>query len=608
MTKKVILIEPDKRHSDIYMSLLKKLDVNVVHLKYDFSARIYLQQDKPDLVIIGCCIPNQNTVEFIQFIKNNKNFSNTRLFKFCPCKSHDYGRALVSAGADDYVCLPELNAQTLEYKLQCLLYANEEVIKVKEMRGNASCDLNHVENIDAVNNQETKAVKNKAKLEELKMLVTKEDLEKKLRKASFAKAIPHIVHELLYLTSSVNSNLKELIHLIELDPGLTARVLKCANSSYYRGNNKRIYNLTEAVKTMGFNGLKDLVMGIGILDSFNSENRQNGLDRIKLWYHSITTGVIARDIAAAIDYEKPDSLFVTGVLHDIGTALFDEHFAKEYEQVLQVTIENEHPLEKVETRMLGINHCDISQLVLKAWGFPENILQPICNHHKPFSQLVSIKNKFKTEIIITKLAEALTKVIGAGLFNFDAIDEIPKEVIQYLDIKPEKLVEIIENSKDNTFELLQIMLLHMNPADLQKCDDFNGHKSFNNEKVLLFNTDANSFSAYEILLKQLNYNVKTYNNVFTLPDCSSFDALILHFADPENLSSDIALLRKIQKTYGKKSPDLCIIATDDVVENMKTYKDLNLEIMYLIKPVSLKMVMESIEKVFASDSSMKKSG
>ena len=147
---------------------------------------------------------------------------------------------------------------------------------------------------------------------------------------------------------------------------------------------------------MGFNGLKDLVMGIGILDSFNHESRENGLDRIKLWHHCITTGVIARDIARCIEYDKPDSLFVTGVLHDIGTALFDEHFAKEYEQVLKMANDNELPIEKVETKMLGINHCDMAQVILKSWGFPENILQPIAFHHKEFSQLKGDRNKFKT--------------------------------------------------------------------------------------------------------------------------------------------------------------------------------------------------------------------
>ena len=66
-------------------------------------------------------------------------------------------------------------------------------------------DLNHVSNINDIDDRETVGVKLKAGLDELKLLVNTEDLQKKIRKASFAKAIPHIVHELLYLTSSVNS-------------------------------------------------------------------------------------------------------------------------------------------------------------------------------------------------------------------------------------------------------------------------------------------------------------------------------------------------------------------------------------------------------------------
>ena len=168
-----------------------------------------------------------------------------------------------------------------------------------------------------------------------------------------------------------------------------------------------------------------------------------------------------------------------------------------------------------------------------------------------------------------------------------------------------KLVEIIETAKDNTFELMQVMLLHMDPGDLQRCDNFNGHKSFDREKVLLFNTDIETFSAYEVMLKQLNYDMKVSNNMFMLPDCKSFKAIILHFADAENLANDVALLKKIQKQYGNKNPNLCIIADDDVVENMKSYKKLDKEIFYLIKPISIKMVLDSIDKIMPSEKSIK---
>ncbi len=589
---KIVLIEPVHNHKKVYVNILKKNSFQVLDFKSDAIAKIFLKNNKPDLIIAGCCLSAEDTRNLIDEIKASNDNQNIKFLKICPNKKSQCCQNLIKHGLDDYIMLTEFSVDTFLRKIYNL-FDISPVVEIKKYMNNKDTDLNH---IDHPVKQKSNNNHSSIEKEILDKLITQEELEKRLKKAFSARAIPHIVSELLDLTSTLNSDINQLIHCIELDPALTARVLKCSNSAYYRGNKGKIYNLKDSIKTMGFNGLKDLVMGIGILDSFSNGNSESSFSRLKFWYHSISTGVIAREIANSTNHERPDTLFLLGILHDIGTALFDEYFHKEFDMVLQYAEKHNVSLIKAEKKLIGMDHYELAGLVLKSWGFPEHILLPMMNISKSFEDITKSVHKLKEETEILKLSDYLANFVGSILIETEELSLPKQNLLSKLNIKSERLNEILINAREHTKELIQIMLLHMNPGELADCDTINKYASLKQKEIMLFDSDNQNFIPLGVLLKILNHNITSRNNMFMLPDTSKIDAIIINCSDNANIAEVIALLKKLDK-LSDNNMNTCIIANEFNIQKFKSINDLPDYINYINKPFSMNNIFETINKL-----------
>lgn len=630
--KKILFIEPAENHQDFFLRILKKESLLVTTIKHVYTAKISLfdNNNRPDLIIVGCSVSDANTFDLIKYIKSKPIYSKIKILKITPTQNKESATRYIDGGADGIVCLNKSIVDTFLLEVNFLLEnttsktRNNVVALDSRTKQNDTTPLTATtasnpskapgkaptitystpSDLAKQNNKITIINAKSAPVSWDSKLISSQDLEKKLKKAYGAKAIPYVVNELLDLTSSVNSDMKSLVHLIELDPALTAKVLKAANSSFYRGNKNKIYKLTDAVRTVGFNGLKDLVLSIGILETFSKKGSESSFNRMKFWYHTLTCGVIAREIAIMTHHPKPDSLFVCGLLHDMGHAIFDEYFPKEYEKVLKIAFDNKLPAKVAESKLLGIDHAEVAFSVLKNWGFPENILIPITHHNKSFNEILNLHYKEKQDILIIKLADCLAKIIGASLFNYENIEEIPNQVLASLKLKPNDLTEKLYTAKDITYELTQIMLLHVNPDDVQKCDDLYSHRSYQPKKMLLFSNEPQCYSYYEVMLSQLNYDVAVNRNMFSLPELTSFDSLILDFSDIKELSDSITFLKNVKKKYNDNS-NVCAIFPEEMFNMLTGNKDIPSEFLYLIKPYSINNLIE-VHEMLCSENSTEK--
>lgn len=617
--KKVVLIEPNEKHQDIFAAILRKKSFFISAVKHSLVAKFGLVNcslnDLPDMIIIGYGISENDTLEFVKFIRKKFYFTNMKILKICPNKTKESCLKVIEAGADDFICLTDFTPETFINKIMNLfnkinlLYPNLDSTLSFTAQNLESTQSNvvHSSTTHTPLIPKAKLVKSQTKKvnwNEVKRQISLHDLERKLKKAAGAKAIPFVVTELLSLTSSVDSDLKELIHFIELDPGITARVLRSANSAFYRGNKGRIYNLMDAVKTMGFNGLKDLVLAIGILDTFSKSTNTNGLNRMKLWYHSLTVGVIAKEIAKLIKHQNPDFFFVSGILHDLGCALFDEYFPMEYNQVLALAQENEVPLAIAEHKMMGMDHCEMAVNILKSWGFPDTILYAIKNHHKSFTELLSLPDKQKQDMIIIKLADCLTKIIGAGLFNYDEIEEIPEFIFSFLNLNVSALNEMLLSVIDHVNELILVMFLNIDPSVLSNCNSLSSHRLIRPKKVLVFNNQTETYSCYETIFHKLNYTVSSSKNIFALPESSDFSYMFLEFSEEKDTAQYTTILKKIVSKQ-KEKIKICVVTTEKIFNTITSNKELGGNIVYLLNPLTIEKIIEAIEKLdMEEDSSL----
>ena len=105
-----------------------------------------------------------------------------------------------------------------------------------------------------------------------------------------------------------------LSRLVELDPALSATVLRMANSPYF-GVSGRVGGARQAVVMLGVKSVGSLAVSRTAALVFSDDDNCAPLG---YWTHSITTAVACSILAPSVGVAD-DEAFTTGLLHDIGS-------------------------------------------------------------------------------------------------------------------------------------------------------------------------------------------------------------------------------------------------------------------------------------------------
>ncbi len=210
----------------------------------------------------------------------------------------------------------------------------------------------------------------------------KELKEKIYSKIDELPTLPAVVPKILSLTESSKSCASDITKVISNDPALTSKILKIANSAYY-GFSQKITELDTAVKLLGFNMLKSLALSIGVLNTLPGGKKSPYFTPEDLWLHSITVAIIIQELGKRFcKKDINESLFIIGLIHDIGKIVLDQFFYDEFQKALEYANKLEKlSLHVAERAMIGIDHCEVAAMLLKRWKFPEKIKNPITFHH-----------------------------------------------------------------------------------------------------------------------------------------------------------------------------------------------------------------------------------
>ena len=141
-----------------------------------------------------------------------------------------------------------------------------------------------------------------------------------------------IAARLLSLTSRDDSEIREIVEVIESDPALTTRILALCRRAE-KGLSSKITTIDRSVVLLGIEAIRNAVLSLEIYGLFNSEDDSDageaetseappsGFDRLAFWKHSIGVAV-ASELIAELEHHpeeiNPHEAFVAGLLHDLG--------------------------------------------------------------------------------------------------------------------------------------------------------------------------------------------------------------------------------------------------------------------------------------------------
>lgn len=246
-------------------------------------------------------------------------------------------------------------------------------------------------------------------------------LESLLSNSQHLPALPQIVQELIASFDAPSVSAGHIAERIALDPVLTAKVLRIANTPAY-GGTRQIATVKDAVLLLGFNAVRTLVLASGFIGTFKAPA---GMDFRPYWTEALQVAMTCKWIAqfARLDGEVA---FTAGMLHNIGQLLIQVAQPKEAATINSAVARGGSRL-SLEATLLGYTYCDVSAELAQRWKLPADIVSALKYQEQPADADPAAA---LAEII--HLALFIRRWIGASGSTEDlaaALTEIPNRVL-----------------------------------------------------------------------------------------------------------------------------------------------------------------------------------
>ena len=199
------------------------------------------------------------------------------------------------------------------------------------------------------------------------------------RKIDEISTLPHVALQVVRIASSDTSSAADLKKVMENDVALSARILRCVNSSAYALRTK-ITNLQHAITYLGMKQIRNLAITASVADLFKKDEKIGNYRRQDLWRHLVSVGICSRLIAMRRKIGDFEDAFLAGLMHDIGIVLEDQHVHDQFSRLIQ-SLDGEKTLIETERSRPSFDHTTLGELVAENWKFPDLVKATIRHHH-----------------------------------------------------------------------------------------------------------------------------------------------------------------------------------------------------------------------------------
>jgi putative nucleotidyltransferase with HDIG domain len=270
-------------------------------------------------------------------------------------------------------------------------------------------------------------------------------LKAKIRDFTRARTIPPVLSALLAELAKDESSTQAISKIIAQDISLTARLLRVANSAYYKRQTE-IRTVQQAISILGTQAVKALAISVSLFDMTGGLEHSGVINLREFWRHNLEVAVLSNQIAAEVPGIQPEEAFACGLLHDLGIVFFIQMMQDEYKQVLNQGASTDS-LEKAEIEILGINHSTIGAEIATAWNLPAIFCDTIANHH--IQQIQNFNSTPPSIWQVVNLAHKYSRQ-GIDISPYISIENIRtrQAMMDKLGLKPEKMANITSHVQE----------------------------------------------------------------------------------------------------------------------------------------------------------------
>ena len=249
--------------------------------------------------------------------------------------------------------------------------------------------------------------------------------------------LPALYEEILSLLRQPDVSSECLGDAIKKDIGMTAKILKFANSGYV-GLKRKISGMNDAVSYLGMDYIRSIILTIGAFGRLK-QFQIDGSTLEDFWDNSLMVAEAAKAITISQNSSRTmaEESYVGGLLHACGKLILSANFPSKYVEVNKMVEEDGMPLLDAEVKIFGAHHGQVGAFILGLWGLAGPIVEAVHWYRNPsnsipvdFQPLTSVH--VASSLIFEPGDEEEDLPSDRGLFNNAELDKDYLEKISLL--------------------------------------------------------------------------------------------------------------------------------------------------------------------------------
>jgi putative nucleotidyltransferase with HDIG domain len=263
------------------------------------------------------------------------------------------------------------------------------------------------------------------------------EIDRIISQIDYLTPVAGTTQKILSIAEDPDSKISDLVDLIIYDQAMTANILKICNSAYF-GLPKRINSLEQAISYLGKNQVSELVFMKSMVQNLRKGQKGYSLCEGELWKYSISSAIIAKELAKEFSIEDSSLIFTAALIKDIGKVILDKYVENSFKHIIGDVLKNGCTFIEAEKKIIGIDHAELGGLVAEKWNFSDKMVHIIRYHH-----LSEQRAAEDIETYIVYMADILCMMMGMGVGSDGLAYKFYKDVAEKLNLSENTLMDVM---------------------------------------------------------------------------------------------------------------------------------------------------------------------
>jgi HD-like signal output (HDOD) protein len=255
-------------------------------------------------------------------------------------------------------------------------------------------------------------------------------LSELLRQPQSLPVVPDVAARLIATFNQDEVDIGQIAAEVERDPAMAARLLRQANSSFFRLV-RPVHSVRDAVMVLGLSKTRSLVLVAAMQERFDSIK---GVDLDAFWRYSFAAATVARLICTTRRLDE-NVAYTAALLHGVGELVMHMGMPE-----VMLSIDRATPMLALnrtgeQYRTLGYSYAEAGAALTRHWHLPKLLVQAVEQHANPLQY-----EPVEPLAAVVHMAAWRARVLVASNRAEDLIHSYPDSVGELLGLDPDWLV------------------------------------------------------------------------------------------------------------------------------------------------------------------------